>query len=487
MTHDTASAPTGTGPRPFLGPDFLLGSETAKRLFVLAGSVPVVDYHCHLSAAELADDRRFATITEAWLGADHYKWRLMRGAGVEERLITGDASDVEKFQAFAAVVGRAIGNPVQHWAHLELQRYFGIDDVLDADSARDIYDRANAKLQQPEFSARGLVRASGVEVICTTDDPLDTLEHHEALAAADDFDTLVVPGFRPDGVLRIERDAFLPYVERLAALTGSEISDFESLSAALEQRIAFFDERGCTVSDQSLEIFPKRPTTDEQADALLRRRLAGETLSAQDADDFRWALMRRLAKLYHARDWVMELHLNALRDANPRLMRTIGHDTGFDAIGEDRPIEALRLFLGELEDDDTLPRTLLFTVDEGQNKQLAVLATCFPGEGIAAKVQLGNAWWFNDTIAGMAAQIRTFAEVGYLPAAVGMVTDSRSFLSYPRHEYFRRIVVDIVAQWVDAGEFPANDATLVSILRDIFHDNAVRYFRFDVPLAGGAA
>ncbi|MEL5991238.1 glucuronate isomerase [Microbacterium phosphatis] len=484
MTLDTAPATPGTAHRPFLGPDFLLGSETAKRLFALAGDVPVVDYHCHLSAQELAEDRRFATITEAWLGADHYKWRLMRGAGVDERLITGDAGDFERFEAFAGVVGRAIGNPVQHWAHLELQRYFGIDDVLDAGSARDIYDRANAQLQRPEFSARGLVAASGVEVICTTDDPLDALEHHAALAAAHDFDTLVVPGFRPDGVLRIERDAFAPYVERLAALTGGAITDFESLVAAIEQRIAYFDERGCTVSDQSLEVFPKRPTTDAEADAILTRRLAGETLTADDADDFRWALMRRLAKLYHARDWVMELHLNALRDANPRLMRTIGHDTGFDAIGEDRPIEALRHFLGELEDADALPRTLLFTVDEGQNKQLAVLATCFPGSGIAAKVQLGNAWWFNDTIAGMAAQIRTFAEVGFLPAAVGMVTDSRSFLSYPRHEYFRRIVVDIVAQWVEAGEFPANDETLASILRDIFHDNAVRYFRFDVPLVG---
>ncbi|WP_345752129.1 glucuronate isomerase [Microbacterium rhizophilus] len=484
MTLDTAP---GAAARTFLGPDFLLGSATARRLFAAAGDVPIVDYHCHLSAQELADDRRFASITEVWLGADHYKWRLMRGAGVDERLITGAADDWEKFHAFATVLGRAIGNPIHHWSHLELQRYFGIHDVLDADSARDIYDRANEQLQRPEFSARGLVKASGVEVICTTDDPLDALEHHEALAAATDFDTLVVPGFRPDGVLRIERDAFGPYVERLAHATGIEVAGFDGLVAALEQRIAYFDARGCTVSDQSLEIFPKRATSDAEADAILRRRLAGEPLTARDADDFRWALMRRLAKLYHARDWVMELHVNALRDANPRAMRQIGHDTGFDAIGEDRPIEALREFLGELEADDTLPRTLLFTVDEGQNKQLAVLATCFPGSGIAAKVQLGNAWWFNDTIAGMAAQIRTFAEVGYLPAAVGMVTDSRSFLSYPRHEYFRRIVVDIVAQWVDSGEFPASDATLESILRDIFHDNSVRYFRFDVPLVGGVA
>lgn len=468
--------------RPFLGPDFLLGSETARRLYVATAGLPIVDYHCHLSPQELAEDRRFASITEVWLGGDHYKWRLMRGAGVDERLITGDADDWEKFHAFASVLGRAIGNPIHHWSHLELQRYFGIDDVLDADSARDIYERANEKLRRPEFSARGLVRASGVEVICTTDDPLDALEHHATLAEAADFDTLVVPGFRPDGVLRIERDAFGPYVERLGEATGAAISDFEGLVAALEQRIAYFDERGCTVSDQSLEIFPKRAATDAEADAILRRRLGGEALTADDVEAFRWALMRRLATLYHQRDWVMELHLNALRDANPRAMRRIGHDTGFDAIGEDRPIEALREFLGELEAADALPRTLLFTVDEAQNKQLAVLATCFPGAGIPGKVQLGNAWWFNDTIAGMAAQIRTFAEVGFLPAAVGMVTDSRSFLSYPRHEYFRRIVVDIVAQWVESGEFPANDATLESILRDVFHDNAVRYFRFDVPL-----
>lgn len=483
MTLDTA--PRARDARPFLGADFLLGSDTARRLFAAVGDVPIVDYHCHLSAQELAEDRRFGSITEVWLGADHYKWRLMRGAGVDERLITGDADDWEKFHAFATVLGRAIGNPIHHWSHLELQRYFDIHDVLDADSARDIYDRANAALRQPGFSARGLVRASGVEVICTTDDPLDALEHHEALAAADDFDTLVVPGFRPDGVLRIERDAFGPYVERLAATTGTAIADFEGLVAALAGRIAFFDERGCTVSDQSLEIFPKRATTDAEADAILRRRLAGEVLTDEEASAFRWALLRRLARLYHERDWVMELHLNAMRDANPRAVRTIGHDSGFDAIGEDRPIEALRAFLGELEADDALPRTLLFTVDEAQNKQLAVLATCFPGSGIAAKVQLGNAWWFNDTIAGMAAQIRTFAEVGFLPAAVGMVTDSRSFLSYPRHEYFRRIVVDLVAQWVESGQFPAGDATLEAILRDIFHDNAVRYFRFDVPPVGG--
>lgn len=483
MTLDTDRA-VAAGTRPFLGPDFLLRSDTARRLYAATGDLPIVDYHCHLSAQELAEDRRFASITEAWLGADHYKWRLMRGAGVDERLITGDADDWEKFQTFATVLGRAIGNPIHHWSHLELQRYFGIHDVLDADSARDIYDRANAQLRRPEFSARGLVRAAGVEVICTTDDPLDALEHHAALAEASDLETLVVPGFRPDGVLRIERDAFGPYVERLADMTGAPITGFDALVSALAQRIAYFDERGCTVSDQSLEVFPKRSTTDAEADAILRRRLAGDPLADEDASAFRWALMRRLAKLYHERDWVMELHLNALRDANPRAMRRIGHDTGFDAIGEDRPIEALREFLGELEADDVLPRTLLFTVDEAQNKQLAVLATCFPGAGIPGKVQLGNAWWFNDTIAGMAAQIRTFAEVGFLPAAVGMVTDSRSFLSYPRHEYFRRIVVDIVAQWVEAGEFPANDATLQSILRDVFHDNAVRYFRFDVPLVG---
>src|SRR5690606_14820812 len=256
LTVDTASEGT---PRASLGSDLLLASVTAKRLFALAGEVPISDYHCHLNARELAEDRRFSSITEAWLGADHYKWRLMRGAGIPERLITGDASDWEKFEAFATVVGRAIGNPVQHWAQLELQRYFGIDDVLDATSAREIYDRANVQLAQAGFSARGLVAASGVGAMWTTDDPLDALDHPETLAAADDFDTLVVPGFRPDGVLRIERDDFLPYIERLAGLTGSEIADFESLVAAIDQRIAYFDERGCTVSDQSLEIFPKRP------------------------------------------------------------------------------------------------------------------------------------------------------------------------------------------------------------------------------------
>ncbi|MGZ2223945.1 glucuronate isomerase [Glutamicibacter nicotianae] len=468
-------------PKDFLGSDFLLSSPTAQRLYDSTESLPIVDYHCHLPVEELAADRRFSSITEAWLEADHYKWRLMRGAGIDESLITGDASDWEKFSAFATVVGKSIGNPVHHWAHLELQRYFGITEPLNAKSARSIYDRANELLASDGFSARGLVKASNVEVICTTDDPLDTLEHHEVLAADEEFSTLVVPGFRPDSVLRIEREQFGTYVASLAQLTGIEITDLNSLDAALGARISYFNQRGCTVSDQSLEIFPKRRASDAEAEEILRSRLSGHQITEQQASAFRWALMRRLAKQYAKHDWVMELHLNALRDANPRALRSIGENTGFDAIGEDRPVEALRGFLGELEDENLLPRTLLFTVDEGQNRQLAVLATCFPGTGIASKVQLGNAWWFNDTISGMATQIRTFAEIGFLPAAVGMVTDSRSFLSYPRHEYFRRIVCDVVSNWVDSGQFPDDQATLASILSGIFHDNSVRYFRFNVP------
>lgn len=478
MTWEQATEEAGNQ-RGYLDADFLLQTATAKKLFQATGDLPIVDYHCHLSAQELAEDRRFASITEVWLECDHYKWRLMRGAGVEEHYITGGASDWEKFEAFANVLGRAIGNPIQHWSHLELQRFFGIHDVLNASSARAIYDQANSRLQQSGFSARGLVRTSGVEVICTTDDPLDSLEHHQVLAAAQDFDTLVVPGFRPDGALRIEKDEFVPYLDRLGKLTGGSIIDFGGLVDALAQRVAYFAERRGTVSDQSLEVFPKRPATDAEANAVLARRLKGEELSEEDTSAFRWALLRRLARIYHHHDWVMELHLNALRDANPRALHEIGRDSGFDGIGEDTPIQALQMFLGELAEMDELPRTLLFTVDEKQNKQLAVLATCFPGAGVAGKVQLGNAWWFNDTIAGMTDQIRTFAEIGYLPAAVGMVTDSRSFLSYPRHEYFRRIVSDLLAQWVESGLFPADIATLVGILRDVFHDNAMRFFRFE--------
>jgi glucuronate isomerase len=483
MTCERANDGAGRK-RSFLDADFLLQSETAAKLFEATGDLPIVDYHCHLSAQELAEDRRFASITEVWLEGDHYKWRLMRGAGVDEHFITGEASDWEKFEAFAEVLGRAIGNPIQHWSHLELQRFFGIHDILNVSSARSIYDRANSRLQESNFSARGLVRISGVEVICTTDDPLDSLDHHQTLAAAQDFDTLVVPGFRPDGVLRIEKDEFAPYLDRLGELTGEPIVDFNGLVDALAQRVAYFAERGGTVSDQSLEVFPKRPATDTEANAVLTRRLDGEELSEAEASAFRWALLHRLARIYHQHDWVMELHLNALRDANPRALYEIGQDSGFDGIGEDAPIQALQAFLGELAEVDELPRTLLFTVDDRQNKQLAVLATCFPGAGIGGKVQLGNAWWFNDTIAGMTDQIRTFAEIGYLPAAVGMVTDSRSFLSYPRHEYFRRIVADLLGQWVESGQFPAETDTLVGILHDVFHDNAIRFFRFDAAKQG---
>lgn len=486
MTRERTNSRTGSQ-RAYLDEDFLLQSATAKQLFEATGDLPIVDYHCHLSAQELAEDRRFASITDVWLEADHYKWRLMRGAGVDEHFITGGASDWEKFEAFAEVLGRAIGNPIHHWSHLELQRFFGIHEVLNASSARAIYDQANSLLQDPDFSARGLVRTCGVEAICTTDDPLDSLEHHQTLASAEDFDTLVVPGFRSDGVLRIEKDEFLPYLDRLGKLTGKPISDFSGLSDALAQRVAYFAERGGTVSDQSLEVFPKRPATDAEANAILARRLKGEELSAGEASAFRWALLRRLARIYHQHDWVMELHLNALRDANPRALREIGQDTGFDGIGEDTPVQALQMFLGELAELNELPRTLLFTVDDRQNKQLAVLATCFPGTGVAGKVQLGNAWWFNDTIAGMTAQIRTFAEIGYLPAAIGMVTDSRSFLSYPRHEYFRRIVADLLGHWVESGQFPAETDTLVGILRDVFHDNAMRFFRFDTATPGGTS
>lgn len=461
----------------FLGEDFLLDTPAAIRLYDAVADLPIIDYHCHLSAQELYEDRLFRSLTDVWLGGDHYKWRLMRGAGVAERFITGDASDWEKFEQWAGVLQRAIGNPLYHWSHLELRRFFGIEDTITAASARSIFDRANELLARPDFSPRHLVRKSNVEIVCTTDDPLDPLTHHELLAADPSFETQVLPGFRPDAVLRIERDTFLPYIQRLAEATGHEIVTLDDLVAALGVRVQFFADHGCRVADHSLEVFPKTPATDAEAEAALVARLAGETLTPEQTGAFHWVLLTKLATLYHQQGWVMEWHLTALRDASRRFLDAIGPDTGFDAVGEDMPIYAVARMLSDLDAAGELPKTLLFTLDENANKQLAALATCFPAEGVKGNVQLGNAWWFNDTIAGMTDQIATFAEVGHLDAAVGMVTDSRSFLSYPRHEYFRRIVADLVGGWIESGLYP-DEETAAAVLRGVFHDNAIDYFGF---------
>ncbi len=462
----------------FLDGDFLLETPTAQELFERVTELPIIDYHCHLSAKELREDHQFRSITDVWLGGDHYKWRLMRGAGVPERFITGDASDWEKFEKWAEVLERAIGNPLYHWSHLELRRFFGIEDVITSASARSVFDRANERITSAEFSARNLVKMSNVEVVCTTDDPLDTLEDHEALAADSSFATQVLPGFRPDVVLRIERDGFAEYVTRLGEATGGPIASFDELIAALDARVDFFDAHGCRVADHSLEIFPRTPTTDAQADEILRARLSGAPITDAQAEGFRWALLVRLAGLYQRGGWVMEWHMSALRDASRRSLELVGPDTGFDAVGQDVDLIALARMLSDLEEAGALPRTILFTLEENQNKALAALASCYAHEGVKGYVQLGNAWWFNDTIAGMTKQIETFAQIGFLDAAVGMLTDSRSFLSYPRHEYFRRIVANVVGGWIESGQYPADLDTAESVLRGVFHDNAVDYFGF---------
>ncbi len=465
----------------FMDQDFLLTTETAKKLFhEYAEPTPVLDYHCHLEPREIAEDRQFRNMTELWLGCDHYKWRIMRSNGVEERYITGDAPDEEKFHAFADALPRAVGNPMYHWCHLELQRYFGIYEPLSGKNWKKIYDDCNDKLQSPEMSARNLIRMSNVTLVCTTDDPVDDLRYHKQIREDGTFDVQVLPAWRPDLVMCPEKEGFAAYVEKLSEVSGVKIKDFASMKQALVKRLDYFVENGCRITDHGLDDAEYRPVSDDEMELLVTRSLAGEELTHEEILQFKTMMMIFFGREYAARDLAMQLHYGAKRENNERIFESAGANAGIDCINEKGFTAEVADFLNALCRTGELPKTILYSLNPTDNAVIGTILGCFQGDGIRGKIQQGSAWWFNDHKSGMTEQITSLASLGLLGNFIGMLTDSRSFVSYPRHEYFRRILCDFLGKLVENGEYPEDFDLLGGLVKDISYGNAVTYFGFDL-------
>lgn len=463
----------------FMDADFLLETETAKTLYHnFAEKTPILDYHCHIAPKEIAEDRKFDNITQVWLGGDHYKWRFMRSCGVEEKYITGDASDKEKFFKWAECLGKAIGNPLFHWSHLELQRYFGYHGVLSAKTAEEVWNLCNEKLQDPSMSARNLIIQSNVTLVCTTDDPADTLEWHKQIAEDDSFDVKVLPAWRPDKAMNIEKPSYLDYLADLSKASNTPIASFADLKAALVNRMEYFHSNGCNVSDHGLEYVFHVPATDEEIEAIFAKRLAGEAITREEELKFKTAFLLAMGREYHRLDWAMQLHYGVKRDNNTAQFNKLGVDTGYDCISNYAPSAQLADFLDALAVTDELPRTVIYSLNPVDNAAIGTIIGCFQNSEAVGKVQQGSAWWFNDNKVGMEDQMTSLANLGNLSGFVGMLTDSRSFLSYTRHEYFRRILCNLIGKWVENGEYPADMDLLEEIVTDISYNNAKRYFKF---------
>lgn len=461
----------------FMDKDFLLESKTAQILYNdFAKDMPIFDYHCHLSPKEIAENKRYRNITEVWLGGDHYKWRAMRASGVAEKYITGDAPDKEKFMKWAETMTKCIGNPLYHWTHQELRTFFGIDKLLSPDTAEEIWDTCNALLQQDEFTARGFITRSNVKVLCTTDDPVDTLEYHQALANDQTFGVKVLPAFRPDKSFNIEKEGFAAYVAKLGGVVGKDIASVSALLSALGQRIEFFHSVGCRISDHALDPIVFEEGTEEEIDAAFHKALRGETLAEAEINKFKTCVLLYLGRQYARLGWAMQLHMGTIRNNSTRMMRLIGPDTGYDSMADYTIGVALAKFLDALDTTDELPKTILYSNNPRDNEMLTSIAGCFQGGGIPGKIQFGSGWWFNDQKDGMLRQMTALANVGLLSPFVGMLTDSRSFLSYTRHDYFRRILCNLIGQWVENGEAPNDLHLLGPMVRDICFDNAKNYF-----------
>ena len=461
--------------------NFLLSTETAQRLFhSYAETMPVLDYHCHISPEEIATDRRFENITQVWLGGDHYKWRFMRSCGVDEAYITGNTSDRDKFFKWAEVLGKAIGNPLYHWSHLELQRYFDYHKPLNQNTASEVWELCNKKLAEKDMSARGLIRKSNVTLICTTDDPIDSLCYHKAIAEDQSFSVQVLPAWRPDRSIAIEKPDFAAYMEQLSSVSHIEINSFPALCKALKVRLDFFDSMGCVVSDHGLDYVMYAPATEQQADMILKKRLSGAALSHEEILQFKTMLLLFLGREYSRRGWVMQLHYGVKRNNNTRLFQAIGADTGYDCIGDQAPAGELADFLNALECTNELPKTILYSLSPNDNAAIETIKGCFQNSQAVSKLQHGSAWWFNDHRPGMEAHLRSLASLGNLSGFVGMLTDSRSFLSYTRHEYFRRILCEYIGTLVENGEFADDEQILSDLAKDLSYRNAVAYFGFSL-------
>ncbi|MCD7714583.1 MAG: glucuronate isomerase [Prevotella sp.] len=464
----------------FITNDFLLSNDTARHLYhAHAEKLPVIDYHCHLSPQQVAEDYKFRSITELWLGGDHYKWRAMRANGVSEKYITGDADDWSKFQKWAETVPYTLRNPLYHWTHLELKAAFGITELLTPASARRIFDRCNELLQRDDYSARGLMRHYNVEAVCTTDDPCDTLEYHRQVKN-DGFEIKMLPAWRPDKAMAVDDPAtYNAYIDRLAEVADAEISTLDSLLDALKTRHDYFADNGCSVADHGLSEVPYAETTYKEAAQLWLKVRQGQTLNKAEAAQVQTALLIELCRMNAEKGWVQQLHFGPLRNVNTRAARTLGPDTGFDTIGDRRSAEQLARLLDALDSDDRLAKTILYNINPADNTVTAAMTANFQDGRTAGKMQFGAAWWFNDQLSGMRQQLDTLSSQGLLSRFVGMLTDSRSFLSYPRHEYFRRLLCDILGDDIERGLIP-NEAMerVEQMTEDICYYNAKRYFNF---------
>lgn len=450
--------------------EFLLDTKTASFLYhEYAEKMPIIDYHCHLDPKLIAVDYRFDNLGELMLGGDHYKWRAMRSFGIQEKYITGDAPYKEKFRAYAEMLEWAIGNPLYAWTHLELKRYFNIDEALTARNADEIFDRCTALLGTDGYSARGLIERSGVEVICTTDDPKDSLIWHKKIAESS-FGTKVIPAFRPDKLMNIHKDTYADYVRSIG------VSSYEEVKSWLRGRIEFFGSYGCRLADHGLD---RVPFAEGDPSAAFDKIMRGEKPTEAEADAYMTDLLSFCASLYSKYGWCMQLHFGPLRNTNSKMMELLGPDSGFDTISDTAPVERLALFMDKLEKDDILPKTILYSINGKDNYALAALMGCFQKAPFRSRIQLGSGWWFNDQRDGMEAQLRALGNLGILGCFVGMLTDSRSFVSYTRHEYFRRILCRLIGRMVEDGEYPRDTEMLGSIIRGICYENAKNYFDFD--------
>lgn len=463
--------------KPFLDQDFLLQSETAKTLYhEHAKDMPIFDYHCHLPPEEIAEDKQHDNIGEIWLGGDHYKWRAMRTNGVSEDYCTGDKPWREKFRKWAETVPHTLRNPLYHWTHMELQRYFGINTLLSGETADEIFDACTEQLRTPEFSTRNLLSRMKVKVVGTTDDPVDSLEHHRKIAA-DGFGVKVLPSFRPDKAMNLsDTGAWKAYVGKLEEASGMEIKDWASLIGAIENRADYFHELGCRVSDHGIAYVPDASASEAELDIILTNALAGESISFSDQEKFQAMFLYEVGKLYHARNWAQQFHVGVFRNNNQRLFKALGPDTGFDSIADYRQGPGLIRLLDKLDSSNQLAKSILYNINPADNELFATLVGNYQDGSFPGKMQFGSGWWFLDQKDGMERQMNALSLLGLLSRFVGMLTDSRSFLSFPRHEYFRRILCNLLGNDVENGELPNDMPLLGQMVENICYNNAVEYF-----------
>jgi len=462
----------------FMNEDFLLTNEVSKTLYhKFSKDMPIIDYHCHINPQEIFEDKQFENISQVWLKGDHYKWRLLRSNGVEEHFITGDATDREKFQKWAETLEKAIGNPIYHWSHLELQQYFGYHGALNADTAEEVWNLCNSKLLN-NLGVREIIKRSNVEVICSTDDPIDSLEWHQKIAKDTSFQVQVLPTWRPDISVNINLPSYLPYLEKLSSVSNITIASYCDLKKALRKRLDFFISVGCKITDHGLDFIMFEPSTEEELEGIFSKRLSNIILSSTEVIKYKTGLMLFMAGLYKENNLAMQLHFGCKRNNNSNSFSTLGADTGFDCINNFTPASQMADFLNHLNSNDSLPKTILYSLNPNDDAVIGTIIGCFQDDSVCGKVQHGSAWWFNDHKSGMINQMTSLANLGLLSNFLGMLTDSRSFLSYTRHEYFRRILCQLIGGWVENGEYPEDYKALETIVKNISYHNAKNYFEF---------